>query len=85
MEPICRGQGRQVGGRAMQFAGVGDDAIVVFDGGGRGGGRHTPQNQIIKNGGGTGHQTHGCCLKMTQLGQGSLSMWKCQISKGPAC
>ena len=32
--------------------------------------------QILKDGGGTGHQMCGCCSKATQLGQVTLSMWK---------
>ena len=38
--PVYTGRGRQGGGREMQFAVVGDDAVVVV-GGGR---RHTAQN-----------------------------------------
>ena len=41
--PVSRGQGRQLGVRAMQSAIVGDDAIVVGSGGGRGGGHHHTQ------------------------------------------
>ena len=32
--------------------------------------------QIIKDGGGTGHETFGCCSKAIQLGQVTLSMWR---------
>ena len=69
----------------MQFAIVGDDVVVGGGGCGGGGSRHTTKIQMIKNGGGIGHQTCEYCLKTTQLGQVTLSIWKCQISKGPEC
>ena len=74
-----------MGGGTIQSA-VGGDAIVVVGGGGRRGGagradvRHTVNMQIIKDGGGTGHQTCGCCSKATQLGQVTLSVWKQRTS-----
>ena len=36
--------------------------------------------QILKDGGGTGHQRCGCCSKATQLGQATLSVWKQRTS-----
>ena len=36
--------------------------------------------QILKDGGGTGHQRCGRCSKATQLGQATLSVWKQRTS-----
>ena len=41
---VYRGQGQQMGERAMQSIVVGDDAIVVVGGGGYDGGRHTTRD-----------------------------------------
>ena len=41
--------------------------------------------QILKDGGGTGHQKCGRCSKATRLGQVTLSMWKQRRSLGTAC
>ena len=59
----------------MQAAIVGDDVVLVVGGGERGGGGcRIAKNLNYKDGGGTGHQTCGCCLKTTQLGHVTLSM-----------
>ena len=41
MGPVYKGQGPHLGGRAMQSSVVGDDVVVVGDGGGRRGGCRT--------------------------------------------
>ena len=41
--------------------------------------------QMLKDGGGTGHQRCGRCSKATQLGQATLSVWKQRTSLGTAC
>ena len=76
-----------MGGRAVQSTIVGDISIVVVvgGGGGRGSGRRTAEIQIIKEWDEASHQSCGCCLKTTQLGHVTLSVWKRQISKGKAC
>ena len=70
-----------MGGQAIQSAVVSDAIVVVVGGGRRGGARRagvcrTIKHEIIIAGGRTGHQTCGCCLKATQLGRVTLSMWK---------
>ena len=81
-----------MGGWAIQFAIVYD---AIIGGGGRGGdgggggdgrasGRRTVKATNSKRRGWTRHQTWGCCLKAIQLGQVTLSMWKCRTSKGSA-
>ena len=48
MGPMYRGQGRQLGGQAMQSTIAGDDAIVVVGCGGRDGGRRTIKTSNYK-------------------------------------
>ena len=72
---VYRGQGRQLGGRAIQSV-VGGDAIVGGGGGGRAGVHRKVKHANYKRWGRTGHQTCGCCSKATQLGQVTLSVWK---------
>ena len=85
MEAVYRGQGRQLGGERsslllvvmLLLLVVVVDVVVVLD---------VlvfivlVKMQIIKDGGGTGHQTCRCCSKATQLDQVTLSVWKQRTS-----
>ena len=68
--PVSRVQGRQLGAERcsllLLLAVVVDVVVVVI----------LRKLQILKDGGGTGHQRCGRCSKATQLGQTTLSMWK---------
>ena len=86
MGAMYRGQGRHGGGQAIQSAIVCDVAVGGGGGGGHVGGHHfVKTTNYQKKGGGTGHQMCECCLKVTQLGQVTLSVWKRRTSKGSAC
>ena len=86
MGPVYKVQGRQMGGERYSLlllvmvlllllvVVVVDVVVVVI----------LQKTEIVKHGCGTSHQTCGCCLKTTQLGQVTLSMWKRQIGKGSA-
>ena len=73
--PVSRVQGRQFGGGErcsllLLLVVVVDVVVVVV----------LRKLQILKDGGGTGHQRCGRCSKATQLGQATLSMWKQRTS-----